>query len=316
MIIAPILILGFNRPENVLKIVDAIRLQTPRNVYFAVDGPRKDNPDEFLEVAKTQSSIRAIDWDCVVRTRFRESNIGLRFAIPDAISWVLENEDSVIVIEDDAIPGPDVLQFMTEQLNELKDSDSVFHVSGYNLVPTSEIKFPYSKTRFSIYPESYLWGTWSRAWKVYSDDLGGYKEFLKKNDMNLIEKFIWRLNFKMAELDLVQTWAYRWIYSIWENKGICVSPNVNLTTYIGQTDGTHTRRKSKILEIDISPIMDMDFLNSQTIDTRSDSWISKNVFHANSLGALEQLTAFLALYVLKSFEKLTLKSARKQRIEL
>ncbi len=304
MTIAPILILGFKRPENVLKIIEAIRPQAPGKVYFAVDGPRPEKTSDFLQVAKTQSAIESIDWECEVYTRFRETNLGLRRAIPDAVSWVLMNEDRLIVIEDDAIPGPQVLQFMSSQLSVFEEDDSIFHISGYNLVPVSEITNPDYKTRASRYPESYLWGSWSRAWKHYRDDLSGSQEFVKSSDLNYKEKLIWRLNFKMAELDLINTWAYRWIYSIWINEGKCISPNRNLTKYVGQVDGTHTKRKTKVNELSIAPVDDLEDSSKADKDFLADTWISRNVFHANPLGLMEQVAAFLVLHSIRLSQKL------------
>ena len=304
MEIAPILILGFKRPENVIEIIEAIRPESPRKVYFAVDGPRANKPLDFLEVAKTQSAIHSIDWECEVRTRFREENLGLRRAIPDAVSWVLENEKCVIVVEDDAIPGPEVLKFMTSQLNDFEDDNSVLHVSGYNLVPDTDLTNPNSTIRMSRYPESYLWGTWSTAWKLYRDDLTGYQDLVKHSDLNYKEKLIWRLNFKMAELDLIHTWAYRWIFSMWANQGFCISPNRNLTKYIGQVDGTHTKRKTKVTELPIANLGGLNSSSSLDVDSRADIWISKNVFHANSIGVLEQIGAFFILFTLGFFSRL------------
>ncbi len=306
MEIAPILILGFKRPENIYEIIEAIRPQRPRKVYFAVDGPRAEKNSDLLLVAKTQSAIQSIDWDCEVKTRFREENLGLRRAIPDAVSWVLLNEESVIVVEDDAIPGPQVLNFMTSQLNEFEGDDSVFHVSGYNLVPVSDMSNPNSTIRMSRYPESYLWGTWSRSWKQYRDDLTGYQELVKQSDLNYKEKLIWRINFKMAELDLIHTWAYRWIFSMWVNEGLCISPNRNVSRYIGQVDGTHTKRKTKVKELPIASLNELNSSSCVGLDTRADFWISKNVFHANTRGVLEQIGAFLVLFTLGLFSKLKL----------
>ena len=304
MEIAPILILGFKRHENIIEIIEAIRPEAPRKVYFAVDGPRANKPLDFLEVAKTQLAIQSIDWDCEVSTRFREENLGLRRAIPDAVSWVLENEKFLIVVEDDAIPGPQVLKFMTSQLNEFEEDNSVFHISGYNLVPVTEIANPDSTIRLSRYPESYLWGTWSRAWSHYRDDLTGFQELVKRSDLKNKEKFIWRLNFKMAELDLIHTWAYRWIFSMWVNQGLCISPNRNVTKYVGQVDGTHTKRKTSVNELPIENLSGLNKSLNVGLDSRADFWISENVFHANTIGVLEQIAAFLVLFTLRSFSRL------------
>ena len=112
----PILILGFRRPANIVKIVDAIRPQSPQKIFFAVDGHRPGKVEEQTLVLQTQKAIESIDWDCDLSVRFREQNLGIRKAVPDAVSWALESSSEVIVIEDDAIPGPHLLDFMKNQL--------------------------------------------------------------------------------------------------------------------------------------------------------------------------------------------------------
>ena len=292
---SPILILGFRRPENIGKIIDAIRPNNPRRIYFAVDGPRKGKKGELELVIQTQLAINSIDWECDLQIRFRDQNLGIRKAVPDAVSWVLESNEEVIVIEDDAIPGPDLLEFMQNQLEAFRDDANVAHISGYNLVPVDKILQPNFLTRKSIYPESYLWGTWAKDWALYKDDINDYGSIVQKMNLNNVEKFIWRINFRMANRDLVQSWAYRWIAAMWRENKVCISPNVNLTSYIGSKDGTHTRRKSHITELEISRIDHHDISTSIEIDLVSEAWISRKIFHASALGLFVHGLSFVAL---------------------
>ena len=176
----PVLILGFRRPANITRIIDAIRPSTPQKIFFAVDGPRSGKTEELTLVLQTQKAIKSIDWECDVRVRFRDQNLGIRKAVPDAVSWVLDSNSEVIVIEDDAIPGPDLLDFMKNQLENFRDDSSVAHVSGYNLVPREKLSRPTDLIRRSIYPESYLWGTWARAWTIYSDNVDDYRSIVQE----------------------------------------------------------------------------------------------------------------------------------------
>ena len=43
---APILLIGFNRPDYMTAQIKAIRPAHPEKIYIAVDGPRADRPDE------------------------------------------------------------------------------------------------------------------------------------------------------------------------------------------------------------------------------------------------------------------------------
>jgi hypothetical protein len=299
MFSTPVLILGFRRPDNILKIIEAIRPDRPRFVFFAVDGPRKDKKNDLELVIQTQLAIGSIDWDCDLKVLFREHNLGIRKAVPDAVSWVLASNKEVIVIEDDAIPGPDLLEFMRNQLEMFRENLNIAHVSGYNLVPAEELSHNRDLLRGSIYPESYLWGTWARAWMMYNDNIDDYRSIVQKMDFNKFEKVIWCLNFRMAHRDLIQSWAYRWIASMWRENIRCISPNVNLTTYIGSEDGTHTRRKSQVTELKISKIDKRLPIVSSSVDQAADNWISQKIFHASPLGIVGHAMSYLALFVIK-----------------
>jgi len=300
----PVLILGFRRPDNILKIIEAIRPNRPRVIFFAVDGARKGRKDDLDLVIQTQLAIRSIDWSCDLKIRFRDENMGIRKAVPDALSWVLESNGEVIVIEDDAIPGPDLLVFIQSQLKLFRNDSNVAHVSGYNLVPPNEISSPRNLTRGSIYPESYLWGTWARAWNLYSDNIGDYKTVVRKMDLNKMEKVVWFLNFRMAHHDLIQTWAYRWMATMWRENMKCISPNVNLSTYVGSKDGTHTRRKSHVTELKISKIDEQLANLSRGVDLAADKWVSRKIFHASPHGVAAHAMAYAALGAIKLQRKI------------
>jgi hypothetical protein len=295
----PILILGFRRPANIARIIDAIRPDTPKIIFFAVDGPRTGKTEDETLVLQTQKAIENIDWECQVSVRFRDQNLGIRKAVPDAVTWALESSSEVIVIEDDAIPGPDLLEYMSNQLEKFREDTRVAHVSGYNLVPDEELSNTSDLIRFSIYPESYLWGTWAESWKMYKDDFDDYGSIVRKMSFNRVEEFIWRINFRMAQKDLIQSWAYRWIASMWRENKVCISPNINLTTYVGRQDGTHTRRKSRVVEIGVATNVAQIKSTSAILDRKADKWISQSVFHSSLTGLVIQCLAYAALTLLR-----------------
>ncbi|MBQ8124359.1 MAG: hypothetical protein IJ173_00585 [Kiritimatiellae bacterium] len=43
---APILLIGFNRPDYMTAQIAALRSARPSRLYIAVDGPRADRPEE------------------------------------------------------------------------------------------------------------------------------------------------------------------------------------------------------------------------------------------------------------------------------
>jgi hypothetical protein len=87
----PILFLIFNREDTAQKVFDAIRQQKPKYLFVAADGARKDKPGEIEKCRRVREIIKQVDWDCELKTLFREENFGCKLAVSSAITWFFEN---------------------------------------------------------------------------------------------------------------------------------------------------------------------------------------------------------------------------------
>jgi hypothetical protein len=298
----PLLILGFNRPEFIKKVFRALEFSKPRRILFAVDGPRENLPSENLKVLEVQNSIELIKWNSEIHTRFRSQNLGLKNSVVDAVSWAISTFGRVIVLEDDAVPGPQFLNYMTKSLDVFEKDSRVGHVSGYNCVPPGVITKDSESIRLSKYPESYAWGTWERAWNFYDDEIS------LKNLGDLIPSRIsqltWKEYFYQAQNGLISTWAFRWIHALWTNNLICISPNTNLVKYIGHENGTHTRSKPRYKELDVEVLKHVKILELPHLDISADNWLKKNVFRETLLGLIDLKIKTFALKGIKLVRKL------------
>lgn len=295
----PILILAYNRPDQVRGLIESLRPHKPQKIFVAVDGPKNSKAD----LAKVQSVIQeldAIDWTADIRRLIRKSNLGLRFAVPDAVNWVLCENDRLIVLEDDVRVGADFFYFMNFTLERFREDPRVGHVSGYNLVPEAEISNSQDLCRESIYPESYAWGTWSEKWQSYSDPIPKLSfRFLTRLTGSIWSALAWRINFRNARRNNVSTWAYRWVAGVWKNGLISVSPNRNISTYVGQTGGTHTRTKPRWVELPLGEIKGLKQNAVLAPDLEADSWMAKNIFRGSLFGALISLVESMILEVIR-----------------
>jgi hypothetical protein len=302
----PVLLLGFNRPEKMSQLISALSVSKPGLILIAVDGPRMHNSTDVDLVRKTQETASLVTWPATVIPRFRNANLGLRDAVVDAVSWATSEYGRVIVIEDDCVPGPDFLTFATNMLERFKDEPRIAHVNGYNLVAPNNLQDPSSPIRLTRYPESYAWATWERAWSHYDNDLSWATQCpvqeLHKITHSYLGALRGKINFADAKSERIQTWAYRWLASMWKNNLTIIAPNANLVHYDGHDDGTHTRRKARWTELPVtgdfvsSPDQAFDFQNS---DELADRWIGQNVFRENALGIVEGLAASVAMELLK-----------------
>ena len=87
----PVLFVVFNRIETVKRTFEAIRKAAPSQLFVAADGPRDFVPQEQEKCQQVRDYIQNnIDWDCEVKTRFLEKNLGCRKAVSSAVDWLKE----------------------------------------------------------------------------------------------------------------------------------------------------------------------------------------------------------------------------------
>jgi hypothetical protein len=303
MVAVPVLLLGFNRPDRLADLIDSLRVTAPPVVRVAIDGPRSTHPDDQRRVNETRAAVRRIDWTDDIGTLFRDANLGLEKAVPAAVSWVLGEFESVIVIEDDVGVGPQFVEFATRALRTFEHRPDIFHVSGYNVVPQGNLTDPASTARLSRVAESFAWATWRRAWQHYDPTLRwgtdcGIAELVAVLGSRTAA-IRWKQNFSLARHSRISSWAYRWMASIWQHDGYCLSPNRNLITYRGYSGGTHTRRRARWTEFPIESV-DLAGLGEQVaLDAAADSYLHRQVFRATALGIGLGPAEAIALEVLK-----------------
>ena len=267
----PILLVAFNRPDTAQQVAEAIRKIRPQHLYVAVDGPRPDKPNEIQQCQETQKAIlNTVDWDCKVSTLFREHNRGCGLGVAEAISWMLDTEEMGIILEDDCVPNQSFFRFCETLLQHYRHDTRVMHISGFNI--QQGIQRGNASYYFSRYPEVWGWATWRRAWQQFDFNLTELPYFVEQKGLEAMFqrpagiKQRWLKNYAhvLAE-DPPSIWDYRWMYSIWKENGLCVTPNVPMVRNVGFDErAVHTRvannkydevRAQKLTEITHPPIM-------------------------------------------------------------
>jgi hypothetical protein len=301
---APVLLLAYNRPEKLSQLIQRIRVLRPSVLLVSVDGPKISKPGDKDLVLATQKIIQSIDWDVKIETRFREENIGLRLAVQDSVNWAISQYGKVIVIEDDAVPGPQLLDFFNFNLQKFADDQKVMHVSGYNVVPPQNLLSD-TGSRFSRYPESFAWATWERAWKHYDENLTWGLESsvrdIAKITGSTTSALRWKLNFHDAAAGRIGSWAYRWISSMWSQNGTTVAPNRNLLSYSGFDEGTHTVRSPRWKDLPVENLSFSENDNLTITDLEADNWTGSSVFRENPWGIIDGVASSIVLEIRKQW---------------
>jgi len=242
----PILFTTFNRPEETRRVFVEIKKLKPKFLFISADGPR--NEAEKEKTNETRSIIKDIDWDCELKTKFEENNLGCKMAMSSAITWFFTNVEKGIILEDDCLPHPDFFRFCEELLEKYKDNPQIMMISGDNF--QDGIKRGDGSYYFSKFCHIWGWASWRSAWQHFDLAMHGFEDFKKNREIEKIttnkratEHFLGA--FEMVHNNTLDTWDYQWLYAIWKNDGLGVLPNVNLVSNIGHNElATHTKTRS------------------------------------------------------------------------
>ncbi|OXB04806.1 nucleotide-diphospho-sugar transferase [Flavobacterium pectinovorum] len=239
-----VLFLIFNRSDVTELVFEQIRNNRPSKLYIAADGARKDRPNEIEICNETRAITAKIDWDCEVKTLFREENLGCKYAVSSAIDWFFENEEEGIILEDDCLPSEDFFVFCDAMLEKYRFDTRIRHIGGTNLQMGQ--KRGNDSYYFSNLTHVWGWASWRRAWIDYDVELAKYKSADIENTFkfifnNIIVVESWRSIFNKLLKNEIDTWDYQWTITNFFNNGLSIIPNVNLISNIGfGANATHT----------------------------------------------------------------------------
>jgi hypothetical protein len=257
----PILFLIFNREDTTQKVFEAIRQQRPKYLFVAADGPRKTKLGEDEQCQKTRNIIKQIDWDCELKTLFRNENLGCKMAVSSAITWFFDHVSQGIILEDDCLPDASFFSFCEELLNRYKDDTRIAHINGNSFLPNPlDKKYSYN---FCFVPHIWGWATWRRVWRNYDVNFSYWEKYKHDRKMrnlifnNLFEKIYFSsfINETISKKK-INTWDVQYLFMLRLQHQLSVYPTVNLVTNIGLNSAlaTHTSKKNSKLEIPLSSV--------------------------------------------------------------
>lgn len=244
----PILFVVFNRYSTAIQVFNKIREIKPKKLYIAADGRRKTHKDDKQKCEKVRSIAKLVDWDCELKTLFREENIGCGKGVYSAVNWLFENEDRGIILEDDVLPIYDFFVYCDDLLERYKDNDKIKAISGndYGICPQNQVGSYWYSSIFHVWG----WATWRRAWKDYEFDLKKYsrkqlRDFYRPYSVSFESKMYWYYRAMQMYYHTVDAWDYQAEFWIWRTKGLCIQPVKPLITNIGMEKGTDKTHEFK-----------------------------------------------------------------------
>ena len=244
----PVLLIGYNRPDCIIEVIEALKKVRPEKVYVFCDGPKIGDIENQNQVKMVRDICKKnIDWNCEIRTNYKDQNMGCRAGVKHAIDWFFSHEEAGIILEDDIVPIESFFTFCQEMLEFYKDDTRIAQICG--LSREADTYPPEASYSFSRFPHIWCWATWSRSWKLYDNNMSNWNEiknrglFDQLGDKNYSS--YWTNHFNLMSDGALDTWDYVWAYSVLTQNMISVVPKNNLISNIGFGElATHTSNYS------------------------------------------------------------------------
>lgn len=249
MILAPVIIFNYNRPDHSLRTWEELsknRYAQDTELYLYCDGPKANASEgcrlkiEELHQLASQYAVeaKALGKFKDVHVVLAEKNKGLANSIIGGVTEVIEKHGRVIVLEDDLLTSPFFLKYMNEALEFYDKRKSVFTISA-NRTPVTQMTIPddYEYDVFvSLRPLSTGWATWKDRWEQVDWSLDYLPSLLKHPEQ--LEAMN-RAGNDMQQMLLLQrdgkidSWAIRYCFNHFYNHAVAILPCVPYVDNIG-----------------------------------------------------------------------------------
>jgi hypothetical protein len=271
----PVLVTMFNRPDHAARVLNAVAKAKPGQLFLAVDGPRSGVATDRAGVEGCRDLASRIDWECDVRTRFSEENLGCRRGMIDGVSWFFDHVESGVVLEDDCLPDPGFATFFDRALTAYRDETRVVQVSGYS----HEKRF-LNQSYFLPLSSSWGWATWRDRWREYleihedvADQILADPAMCRAFDLDGTYPYSKML--RRSRNGEVSSWAVFFQAFVFWKKGLVLYPPKSLIQNIGfDGSGAHCRDRQSDEE-SIEPVSVDRFRLPRRV--RCSRWMLKHV---------------------------------------
>lgn len=245
----PVLYIAFARPEYASKSFNAIRFAKPKKLYFYSNKGRKDHDDELQRNNQVRLMLKNVDWDCDLKTWFREEPVDVYTSLWGAINWLFENEEKGIIIEEDCVISPAFLDFTEKMLLKYEKDQRIWMIGGSNYI---EGYNPHNHDyHFSHNMFIHGWASWRNRWESVDWNNPPLQKMIEENVFDAIfnsklQRIFHKKRFESYIPFVTRTKCWDIIFCATgrSNNALAVLPERNLVNNIG-TEGVHTHSTKK-----------------------------------------------------------------------
>jgi hypothetical protein len=251
----PVLILAYRRDEHLKKCLDALIEQGVTNIYVSQDGPKDSSDRSWKNTSKLIDTYRKLG--LIANSQILGRNLGTLDGVQLGITWFLDQENFGLIIEDDIVLHHSALEDAGRLFEKMYLNPQVGAICLYPALPQSRRKeLTQSSYRYSIFSNSFAWGTTTQKWNERIDTITPSSilrtiRYLQKK-VGLEIALGWALylaeerckEFVLSnKFNRFGNWDIRWSNTFFLNSWIALVMNSNSVENIGWDNlATHTKK--------------------------------------------------------------------------
>lgn len=226
----------YNRANKLKRCIDAL-LKNPEcpnmDIVFFSDGYKGER--DKAGVLETREYINSITGFKSVIKHFRERNYSTGPNFIEGLTFLSNNYEQFIIVEDDLIVTPNYIKFLTDGLAFYKNEKSVFCITAY-VFPVQAADYSYDSIIYKRFC-SYGWGGWADRFtnviwdhQQLQDLMGtspGFSRRLNAEGYDLVRMLKKQINGKIS------TWDVQLQVHVAENRLKVVYPIISKVNNIG-----------------------------------------------------------------------------------
>lgn len=281
----PVLVVIYHKVNETHNLFSVLKQIQPSRLYVAADGAKPSDKCDYAFCLKTRCVFMP-NWNCELRTMYRDEHLGKSKMTVQAINWFFENEKEGIILFDDALPHIDFFQYCQELLEKYRDDMRIVHIGGSNLLKHERKNN--GSYYFSAYATTWGFATWKSRWngfdlKMLELEDADFGEIMSPYVAKTKEKMFWSKRYRILRKHQLDIWEYQYIFHLWKSKGYAIVPNVNLIDNIGFHN---KKRKIRRLNRTLRPILPLRHNTEIQQDKHADRYVFKRYYYKEFYTAL------------------------------